>query len=290
MKISTYDEQQHTLEVAVTLTAGEVELLAAGAWGRLARVLKVDAGEVRQRAEQMLTEQEVAVFLQESVMRKAAEQAFEALDMPFMLTPEVFALEDLREGQALEFRAKAHRVPDMKIDLKTKAEPFAPAGASAQNAPSPKDGEEGQAAVPTAYERKRARRLLKARLNGTVPEPLAKAAMKLREEEFHRELRAQGLTYREWRIENNMKPQDVDAMIYEETVNQLFEDIALDLAFFRNGLEISPEEQAAVLAEIAPGRENALFEDLADAGRLCLLKQKARRSIAEQWAIENLLF
>ena len=276
MEISTYDEQPHTLEVAVALTAQEVKLLAAGAWNRLARVLKVDANQVQERTAAMLTEREVAVFLQESVMRKAAEQAFEALDMPFMLTPEVFALEDLREGEALEFRAKAHRVPDMKIDLETPAKQ--------DGFPSPANPDE-----PTAYERKRARRLLKARLNGTVPEPLAKAAMKLREEEFHRELRQQGMTYREWRIENNMKPADVDAMIYEETVNQLFEDIALDLAFFRNNLEISREDEAAVLGEIAPGRESALFEDLADAGRLCLLKQKARRLVAERWAVKNLL-
>jgi FKBP-type peptidyl-prolyl cis-trans isomerase (trigger factor) len=209
-------------------------------------------------------------------MRKAAEQAFEALELPFMLTPEVFALKDMQEGQPLEFRAKAHGVPDMKIDLETPAKQ--------EGFPAPANPDE-----PTAYERKRARRVLKARLNGTVPEPLAKAAMKLRQEEFHRELRQQGMTYREWRIQNNMKPADVDAMIYEETVSKLFEDIALDLAFFRNGLGISPEHEAAVLAEIAPGRESALFEDLADAGRLCLLKQKARRSVAEQWAVKSLL-
>lgn len=275
MEITLNDERAHTATLAVTLTAEEVEELGASAWGRLARILKTDVASVRTRATGMLTDNEQVRYLQETVMAKAAEQALRAFDIEFMLTPEVSADTPLVEGEEFSFHVTAHRVPDMNIDLETPADSGMP----------PRDPQ----AEITDYDRKRARRLLKARLNGTVPEPLVKAAMKLREQEFQRELYQQGLTYREWRIQNNMKPKEVEAMMREETIQQLFEEIALDLAFFRNGLEAGSEEERVILAEMAPGRESALFEDLADAGRVCLLKQKARRYAAEQWAVEHLL-
>lgn len=275
MDITLNDERAHTATLAVTLTAEEIEELGASAWGRLARILKTDVASVRTRAAGMLTENEQAVYLQETVMAKAAEQALRAFDIEFMLTPEVRADAPLVEGEEFHFHVTAHRVPDMSIDLETPADSGMP----------PRDPQ----ADITDYDRKRARRLLKARLNGTVPEPLVKAAVALREQEFQRELYQQGLTYREWRIQNNMKPKEVEAMMREEAVDQLFQEIALDLAFFHNGLETGPEEERVVLSEMAPGRESALFEDLADAGRVCLLKQKARRYVAEQWAVKNLL-
>lgn len=325
MDISLIDDTLDPVVYAVALSAEEAATLSRVAWARMARVLKVSEDAVRERAEAMLTPAEIVRFENESIMACAAEQAMAAVGRTYMMAPEVEAFEEsvVRENEGnrafpdeshkasadagasretpghgkphgnppentaseggetspeanpdsplprttpLRFMVSVHPVPAMELDLRK---------------PIPHSPEEPDA--------ERAARALRARLHGTIPEALLRTALAAKREEFDRELAEAGITYREYRIENNMKPQDVQDALYDEAFDQLSEDIALDLVYLRVGLEVRAEDEQAVLASIAPEKRDDFKRDLRESGHVCLFHQKTRRHAALRWATENLM-
>lgn len=130
---------------------------------------------------------------------------------------------------------------------------------------------------------------LRARLNGTVPDALVDDAFSRKKEEFMAELAESGITYREYRIANRVKPQDVKDALADEAFDDLTRDIALDTVFMKQGLETTVEDETAVLADMAPGREASLRGELEATGKLWMLAQKTRRATALRWAMGHLL-
>ncbi|MFR3273716.1 MAG: hypothetical protein ACLTQI_07870 [Slackia sp.] len=52
---------------------------------------------------------------------------------------------------------------------------------------------------------------------------------------------------------------------------------------------MSQDKIDATLAELAPGREKELFDELSATGKTWMLHQKQRRNVALDWAVEHLL-
>ena len=86
------------------------------------------------------------------------------------------------EEQAITFTTRVFPVPDMELDLE-----------------SPIAVGEDETAEDAA------RRALRQRLHGTMPQALLDEATKERREEFRGELASKGQTYREYRIEHGVK-------------------------------------------------------------------------------------
>ena len=127
------------------------------------------------------------------------------------------------------------------------------------------------------------------RLHGTMPQALLDEATKERREEFRGELASKGQTYREYRIEHGVKPAEVEERLEAEARKALEEDIALDLAFMRKGLEATEGDEFAALSRLKPGSEIELKREFLETGHACLLRQEARRGAAVRWAVENLV-
>ena len=122
-----------------------------------------------------------------------------------------------------------------------------------------------------------------------MPQALLDEATKERREEFRGELASKGQTYREYRIEHGVKPAEVEERLEAEARKALEEDIALDLAFMRKGLEATEGDEFAALSRLKPGSEIELKREFLETGHACLLRQEARRGAAVRWAVENLV-
>ena len=186
--------------------------------------------------------------------------------MTFLLTPQFVVPDEWDEDQAISFTTRAFPVPDMELDLES---PIAV----------------GEDETPEEA----ARRALRQRLHGTMPQALLDEAAKERREEFRGELASKGQTYREYRIEHGVKPAEVEERLEAEARKALEEDIALDLAFMRKGLETTEDDEFAALSRLKPGSEIELKREFLETGHACLLRQEARRGAAVRWAVENLV-
>ena len=266
MEIQVIDEHRCPIEASISLNAEEAIKLSRGTWQRIARILKVDISQVREKATSMFTRREIAQALAGVSMANAAQQAFDTLGVTFMFTPKFTVPDDFAEGEALSFTARAYPVPDMQLDLD---KPIAT-----------QEGEAPEEAV---------RRALRARLNGDIPNALIEAGLSQAHHEFKNQLAEQGKTYREYRIENGVKPSEVDERLAKQSRQQLEEDIALDLCYLRQNLQFSEQDELDALASLAPGSEAELKREFLETGRICLLSQQARRRAAVRWAVENLV-
>ena len=105
MEISAMEGQTSPFEIDVRLEAEEVDSLAAGAWKRMARILKCDESRVRQRTDELLTAREIQKFLEETIMARASETAIEKTAPLFMGAPELESNSPLREQEPFSFHA-----------------------------------------------------------------------------------------------------------------------------------------------------------------------------------------
>ena len=243
MDIKVIDENRSPIECVVSLSAEETAVLARGAWIRMARLLKTDDEHVREKVDAMFTRREKAQAVAGIVMANAAHQAFDTLGVTFLLTPQFVVPDEWDEEQAIAFTTRAFPVPDMELDLE-----------------SPIAAGEGETAEETA------RRALRQRLHGTMPQALLDEAVKERREEFRGELASKGQTYREYRIEHGVKPAEVEER-----------------------LEATENDEFAALSRLKPGSEIELKREFLETGHACLLRQEARRGAAVRWAVENLV-
>ena len=266
MDIKVLDENRSPIEVSISLSVKEAATLSRGAWLRMARILKVEPEAVREKATSMFTRREIAQALAGIAMANAAQQAFDRLGVTFMMTPKFTVPDEFAEGEALEFTAKAYPVPEMELDLE---KPIAVL-----------EGEAPEDAI---------RRALRTRLHGSMPQSLIEAADAQAHATFNKKLAEQGITYREYRIQNNVKPSEVDERLARESKHQLEEDIALDLTYIRCGLEYTEHDEFDALASLAPGSEAELKREFLETGRICLLRQESRRRAAVRWAVNNLV-
>lgn len=269
MEIRVIDKSRSPIEIAISLEADDALMLARGAWARIGRVINADDAHVRAKAGQMFTKAEIANTLSGIARTNAAQQALDALGIPFVLAPICETPGSWTEGEPLDIRVKAFPVPDMELDLET------PISRSAAV-----DGETDEELV---------RRALAGRLHGSMPEQLITAAENDRRARFRKELADAGITYREYRIENGLKPAQVEEDLANESLSQLREDIALDLVFIRKGLVVESQDEQAVLSEIDPERTEEVKREFLETGRKYLLQQKERRNAAVRWATATLL-
>lgn len=278
MEISVMEGQTSPFEIDVHLEANEVADLANGAWKRMARILKCDEDRVQQHTEELLTAREIQKFLEETIMACAAEAALEETAPLFMGAPEFEINSPLRNQEPFSFRARVYPVPSMDIDCET---PIV--------RKRPKAAKDGTRRTSSLSDRDLAQETLRARVHGTIPDRLLRRALALKKEQFQQHLADKGLTYREYRIAHRVKPQEVEDELYDEAFDELSTDIALDLVFIKQELAISQDKIDATLAELAPGREKELFNELSATGKTWMLHQKARRNVALDWAVEHLL-
>ena len=243
MDIKVIDENRSPIECVVSLSAEETAVLARGAWIRMARLLKTDDEHVRDKVDAMFTRREKAQAVAGIVMANAAHQAFDTLGVTLLLTPQFVVPDEWDEDQAISFTTRAFPVPDMELDLES---PIAV----------------GEDETPEEA----ARRALRQRLHGTMPQALLDEAMKERREEFRGELASKGQTYREYRIEHGVKPAEVEER-----------------------LEATENDEFAALSRLKPGSEIELKREFLETGHACLLRQEARRGAAVRWAVENLV-
>ena len=323
MDIAVFDEHAAPFSAEVTLEAAETDALTTCALARLARILKCAESDARTRAAQLLTAREMETYLRESVMNRAGDRALAEACPPFVGEPKTEALTDFFEGAPFSFRITVHPVPAMDLDMETPIARRAKKRASArggertnaqgsegcdeaakasetpadESRPGPSDDEaaarEGDSPLPRDVEGRTDEEFvaetLRARLNGTVADALVDDAFSRKKEEFMAELAESGITYREYRIANRVKPQDVKDALADEAFDDLTRDIALDTVFMKQGLETTVEDETAVLADMAPGREASLRGELEATGKLWMLAQKTRRATALRWAMGHLL-
>ena len=301
------------IEFSGSLTAEEAAEFARGAHRRLATVLGTDEAAALEKARFMLTDMEMGVFLEETVKARAADHAIRELGLTFLLEPSIRSTQPYREGEPYAFEASVHPVPPMELDLETPIElteelctevaTCTPEDEIGQDSPkdekdadkaSKADGPDATAASPSLPSiapkfEKHILRVLRARLTGTVSATLESAAFARENKAFHAALEEDDETYREYRIRTGKKPQEVEADLRHGAMRQLYDEIALETIFREQSLEVAPEDEAAILHEMAPDREEALRQELDNAGKLWMLAQKARRAKALTWAIDNLV-
>lgn len=293
MDIETLHDQDaigDTVEFSVTLSPEEADALAAGAFRRIAAALHVDEAQARVRAAAMMTEREMSVLTEETVKSRAADQAFDTLGTAFLLSPSLRARAPLAPDEPFTVDVSAFAVPHMELDLET---PIA-IRRTPENGPA-RDAREhaGGETPPVAEASERAlealvRDTLRARLRGIVPASLANAAAAQEHAAFQRALEEAGETYREYRIRTGRKPAQVEEELRGKAERRLHEDIALEIVFREKGLAVTPDDEAAVLHEMAPGNACALRAELDNAGKRWMLGARARRRMALRWAVENL--
>ncbi len=280
MDIAVFDENAAPFSAEVMLEAAETDALVADALARLARILKCREDAVRKRAAQLLTAREMETYLRENVTNRAADKTIAEVCPPFVGAPKIETIGDFDEHETLRFGVVVHPVPAMELDLKT---PIA-----ARRRKKAADESTSARSVEEAREDYVAE-TLRARLSGIIPDALLRDALARKKNEFMAELAEKGITYREYRIANRVKPQEVQDALYDEAFDELSRDIALDTVFIRQKLETTADDEAAVLAKAAPGREASLREELEATGKLWMLAQKTRRVAALRWAMEHLL-
>lgn len=314
MEISVFDENAAPFSAEVTLSAEETTALVGDAYARLARIFKRSESEIRDYAKQLMTTREIQTFLTETVMARAGERALATLGVVFVGMPVMDATANFSEGAPFSFRATAHPLPTMSLDLET---PIArrpgkkpqrmegrPADVRSANDETPDmPGPDTYATHETETmpsgehpekessfdDEELVAETLRARLNGIIPDALLRDALARKKEEFLSELDEKGITYREYRIAHGVKPQDVQDALYDEAFDELSRDIALDTVFVSQRLETTADDERRILGEMAPGRESALRSELEATGKLWMLSQKTRRSVALRWAVEHLL-
>lgn len=278
MEIHAMEGQTSPFEIDVHLEAKEAVDLVNGAWKRMARILKCDESRVRQRTDELLTAREIQKFLEETIMARASETALEKTAPLFMGAPELESNSPLREQEPFSFHVRVYPVPSMGIDCE------APIVRR-----RPKAAKDGARRTSSLSDRALVQEALRARVNGTIPDRLLRKALALKKEQFQQYLADKGLTYREYRIAHRVKPQEVEDELYDEAFDELSTDIALDLVFIKQGLSVDQDKIDATLAELAPGKEKELLEELTATGKTWMLHQKARRDVALDWAVGHLL-
>ncbi|ACV23083.1 trigger factor [Slackia heliotrinireducens] len=263
----TFDDENTygVVYAMVELDAHETDELVQRAYERFGRLIKADPGTERERAAELLTDRELERFVAESVMAVAADDAMARLDRNVMFVPQCERREPLREHEPFAFAVKTCTVPDMNLDLDTPIQV--------------PEGEDAARRVVNA---------LRNRLNGTVPDAHLKRQRAIVDNDFRQELRDADMSERDYRIEHRLKPDALEARLRQRAMDELTKNIALELVFLRKGLEAGTQEEDAMLSAFAPGNEEALRQDMADSGRLCLLYEEARRHAALDWAVENL--
>ena len=294
MEISVFDENAAPFEADVHLSAEETDALVRDAYARLARVFKCAEADAPERVRHFLTARELQTFLKETVMARAADHALYAAGPLFVGAPRTEATDGFREHAAFSFRLTAHPVPAMHLDMETPVEQRRKKKpARTGRPPARRDDAQMPAARTADGDRSARERLvaetLRARLNGTMPDALMRDALARKKAEFEAELGEAGLTYREYRIAHRVKPKDVQDALYDEAFDELARDIALDTVFVAQALATTPEDEQAVLADMAPGREASLRRELESTGKLWMLSQKTRRAAALRWAVDHLL-
>ena len=282
------------IEFSGSLTVEEAAEFARGAHRRLATVLGTDEAAALEKARFMLTDMEMGVFLEETVKARATDHAIRKLGLTFLLEPSTRSTLPYQEGAPYAFAAAVHPIPSMELDLETPIELTEELRAEvAPQRAKYVDADEG-AASPSLLSvspklEKHILRALRARLTGTVSATLESAAFARENKAFHAALEEDGETYREYRIRTGKKPQEVEADLRRGAMRQLYDEIALETIFHEQNLKVTPEDEAAILHEMAPGREEALRQELDNAGKLWMLAQKTRRAKALAWAIDNLV-
>lgn len=119
MEISVIDETTAPFSAEVTLSAEEADALVDAAFARLARIFRYPGDDVRARAEELLTEHELATFLHETAMARAGERALSDICPLFLGTPKTESLSEFHEHAPMKFRITAHPVPTMDLDMET---------------------------------------------------------------------------------------------------------------------------------------------------------------------------
>ena len=294
MEISVFDENAAPFEADVHLSAEEADALVRDAYARLARVFTCAEADAPERARHFLTARELQTFLKETVMARAADRTLRTAGPLFVGAPRTEAADGFREHAPFSFRLTAHPVPAMNLDMATPIERRRKKKPARTGRPSARRDDAQMPAARTADGDRSARErlvaeTLRARLNGTIPDALMRDALARKKAEFEAELGEAGLTYREYRIAHRVKPKDVQDALYDEAFDELARDIALDTVFIAQALATTPEDEQAVLADMAPGREASLRRELESTGKLWMLSQKTRRSAALRWAADRLL-
>lgn len=324
MEISVFDENAVPFSAEATLDAAEVDALVSDAYARLARVFKQSESDIRSYAEKLMTSREIQKFLEETIMARAGERVLASVLPLFVGAPSMEAISDFSEHAPFSFRVTAHPLPAMNLDIETpiarrrRKKPrladeqadthFADGNTAGKLTPDTRAANEtaqmptsaahtaNEAEAAPSFERKGGTddeefvaETLRARLGGIIPDALLRDALARKKERFLAELGEKGLTYREYRIAHGVKPQDVQDALYDEAFDELSRDIALDTAFVKQNLTVSQDDEAAILTDMAPGREESLLAELDATGKRWMLEQKARRAVALRWAVEHLL-
>lgn len=269
------------VEFSVSLSAEEAETLATGAYRRIAAALGTDIAGAREKAASMLTDQELAVLLEETVKARAADAALARLGLAFMLAPSTRPHAPYTPGEPFALDVAVHPVPPFEVDMQSLASAADTEKPDAQSPVSMADGERPDAEACM-------RKALRARTRGTIPPALERDAVAQEHAAFQRELEDAGETYREYRIRTGRKPEQVKDAIRRKAMRALTEDIALETVFREQGLSVSSENEKRMLSSVAPGKEQALRAELDAAGKRWMLSACARRHVALRWAIGNL--
>lgn len=280
------------IEFSGSLTADEAAELARGAHRRLATVLGTDEAAALEKARFMLTDMEMGVFLEETVKARATDRAIRKLGLAFLLEPSMRSTLPYKEGAPYAFTVSVHPVPFMELDLETPVELTEELRAEIATQEMERAEADAEEVLPLHVSpalEKHILRTLRARMAGTVSATLESAAFARENKAFRTGLEEDGETYREYRIRTGKKPQEVEADLRRGAMRQLYDEIALETIFRAQDLEVTPEDEAAILHEMAPDREEALRQELDNAGKLWMLAQKARRAKALTWAIDNLV-
>lgn len=291
--LQSVESETDLIEFSGSLTAEEAAELARGAYRHIASALRIDEEAAREKARFMLTDMEFNVLVEETVKARATDRAIRELGITFLLEPSIRSTRPYENGKSYSFEAAVYTIPPMELDLETpielteelhtelaawKAE-RAGADANAGNLPP--------LPISPALER-HLLRTLRARLTGVVSATLESAAFARENKAFRTALEEDGETYREYRIRTGKKPQEVEAELRRGAMRQLYDEISLETIFREQQLALTPEDEAAVLHEMASGREEALRQELDNAGKLWMLDQKVRRRKALIWVADNL--
>lgn len=257
-------EAFRTLHAHVFLDADDVDTHVEAAYERLARILKCDAETARERARVMLTDSEIERFMAESVMARVADDLDADLDVPTMYAPACEHRDPCREGEPFSFAVKYLLVPAMELDFER---PIVLAEDDDENA--------------------RIDAALSARIHGEIPQAHLKLQIDAVRTEFRAELKRRGVTSKEYRMQRRLKPQELVDELHDRACERVKRDTALELAF--KASESKPDalegRMNGLLVIQAKGTSQSedLRRDMKDAGRLCLLRQQARRDIGLDW-------
>lgn len=291
--LQSVESETDLIEFSGSLTAEEAAELARGAYRRIASALRIDEEAAREKARFMLTDMEFNVLVEETVKARATDRAIRELGIAFLLEPSIRSTRPYENGEPYSFGAAVYTIPSMELDLETPIELTEELYAELAHWKTDRAGADASARglsplpISPALEC-HLLRTLRARLTGVVSATLESAAFARENKAFRTALEEDGETYREYRIRTGKKPQEVEAELRRGAMCQLYDEISLETIFREQQLALTPEDEAAVLHEMASGREEALHQELDNAGKLWMLAQKVRRRKALIWVAENL--